>query len=569
VDAAGESSTVTSHSHRAPAPPHGGQLERSASRWAQLPWWLGAAARYGASVAGVAALTWLISLVFSHYHVANISMIYLLLVLALAVFAGRGPAIVASVLSFLAFDWFFVPPVGRFTVSSPEEWLALFLFLVVALITGQLAAGLRRRAEEAHRREREVSTLYELSIAILRDAHLEHVLQIIAERLLHTLALRQVSILLLGEGGRLQPVAEAGEPLAAVERLDRDDGARWTLEAGISMGRYSVRGGRVTQPLEHVAHARHDEEGTPLGVFLPIALGGETLGVLAAFGGREGDPIAGESQRLLQAFVAQTALAIGRARLAQEEERARALVASERLKSTFLASVSHDLRTPLTAIRAAAAALRQAAHARNDTAHEELAAGIDREAERLNRLVGNLLEMSRIEAGGLPPKKAPEDLSEIVGGAVGRIEPLAGDRTLRVTIAEDLPLVPVDAAQIDRVLTNLLENAVKFSPGGSEIRLDVSAGTDDAIVRLHNAGPPIPEAEQERIFDKFYRLNSPAGTQGTGLGLAICKGIVEAHGGRIWVENEPGGVVFSFTLPLGPLAPPRPRQPEPVGATTP
>lgn len=533
-----------------------------------LPWWLAVATRYAASVAGVAALTWLISLVFPRYHVANISMVYLLLVLALAVYAGSGPAIVASVLAFLAFDWFFVPPVGRFTVSDPDEWLALFLFLVVAIITGQLAAGLRRRAEEARRREREVSTLYELSIAILGDARLEHVLRIIAERLLLTLGLWQVSILLLDERGRLEPVAEAGGILSDAERIDRETGARWALEPGISTERYAVHGGRVTQPLAQTAHARRGEADTPLGVFLPIALGGEPLGALAAYGGGDDALSADESRRLLQAFVAQSALAIGRARLAQEEERARALVASERLKSSFLASVSHDLRTPLTAIRAAAAALRQAARERNDAAHEELAGGIDREAERLNRLVGNLLEMSRIEAGGLPPKKAPEDLSEIVGGAIGRIEPLAGSRSLRVTIADDLPLVPLDAAQIDRVLTNLLENAVKFSPDGSEIRLEAHVVDGDAVVHLHNAGPSIPVAEQERIFDKFYRLHSQSGARGTGLGLAICKGIVEAHGGRIRVENDADGVAFRVTLPLGPYEPARPRRPETLGAPT-
>ena len=193
---------------------------------------LGAVLRYGASVVGVAAGTWLISLVLPHYHIANIFMLYLLVVLALAVFAGSGPAFVASVLSFLAFDWFFVPPVGHWTVSDPDEWSALFLFLLVAAITGQLAAGLRRRAEEARRRARETSTLYELSMAILGDARLERVLQVIAERMLMTVGLRNVAVLLLGPSGRLEVATKVGDALDSREREEREVSGHWAIVAG-------------------------------------------------------------------------------------------------------------------------------------------------------------------------------------------------------------------------------------------------------------------------------------------------------------------------------------------------
>jgi two-component system sensor histidine kinase KdpD len=284
---------------------------------------------------------------------------------------------------------------------------------------------------------------------------------------------------------------------------------------------------------------------------VPIILGGQPLGVVAAIYGTGERRLSDDRRRLLEAFTAQTALAAGRAKLAEEEDRARSAAESERMKSTFLATVSHDLRTPLTAIKAAAEGLRQDAESRSDSAHRDLATSIDHEVARLDRLVGNLLELSRIEAGGLPLRRAPEDLSEVVGTAVNRLSPLLAGRTLSVQVPEDLPLVSLDAVEIDRVLTNLLENAVKFSPEGSEIVLSVWREGQQIFMKVHNAGRPLPEAERRRIFDKFYRLDADGrGPRGVGLGLAICKGVVEAHGGSIWAENDADGVAFVFSLPL-------------------
>lgn len=519
---------------------------------------------YGASVGGVAAVTLLIGQVLPRYHVGNISMLYLLLVLALAILAGSGPAILASVLAFLAFDWFFVPPVGRLTVSDPQEWLALCLFLIVAVIAGQLAAGLQRRAGEARRRARESETLYALSTALLGDVRLEHMLEIIVERLRDALDLRHVAILLANADGDLAVAAEAGEPLDAAARAEREAGAAWAFASGGASGRYLAPGdGRVTGPLGSLPAAR----GQPprLGISLPIVLGAERLGVLAAVERRAGEPLAVDQARLLAAVAAQAALAIGRTRLAEEEERARAAAESDRMKSTFLASVSHDLRTPLTAIRTAASGLRRASLDRHDAVYDELAAGIEREVDRLNRLVDNLLEMSRIEAGALPPQKAPEEIGELAGTALARLAPLLRERRVTVQLAPDLPLVPLDAAQIDRVFANLLENAAKFSPPGGLIVVEAFAEGGELRVSVHNEGAPLPEEQRGRIFDKFYRLDAASGGRGTGLGLAICKGIVEAHGGRIWAENDPDGVSVIFTLPLD-GAPRAADAPAPAGA---
>jgi len=508
--------------------------------------------RYAASVAGVAAVTWLLGLVLPRYHIANISMTYLLLVVGLAVYAGSGPAIVASVLSFVAFDWFFVPPVGRLTVDDPEEWLALFLFLVVAVITGQLAAGLRRRAEEARRRARESSTLYELSMAILGDARLDHVLNVIVERMLSTFDLRRAAVLLVGSAGTLETAAEAGVALDAKERDDEAISIDWAISSLAPTGKFATAGGgTLTRALGPVGEAQRTPRQPLLGAYLPITLGGQTLGVVAALPDPKARPLTPELGRLLEAFVAQTALAVGRSMLVEEEEKARAAAASERFKSTFLASVSHDLRTPLTAIKAAAEGLRQDAELREDLEHRGLCVSIGQEVDRLDRLVGNLLEISRIDAGALPLRKSPEDLSELIGSVVPRIGPLLGERTLTVHIPEELPLIPLDAAEMDRVLMNLIENAAKFSPNGSEITVDVTAEAREAVLRIRNAGRPLEPADRTRIFRRFFRREDGSnGARGTGLGLAICKGIIDAHGGRIAAEADAGGVTVMVALPL-------------------
>jgi two-component system sensor histidine kinase KdpD len=503
-----------------------------------------ALAGYGAAVVGVAAVTWLISLAPARLPAHDLEGVYLLLVLALAAAAGSSPAIAASVLAFLAFDWFFVPPVGRFTVDDPAEWLSLVVFLVVGISTGSLAAGLRRRAEEARRLARETTTLYELSTAILGDASLERILEVIVERMAATLELAGAAILLRSADGRLDLAARfVGDSSTA------DAGAPAVAQGAFDDLLHGHAGLRLIRPLPRALDRSGEAAAQLQGIYTPIVLGERPLGVLVAYLPLAQPVLDDDALRLLDAIAAQAALAVGRARLAAEEERAHAAAESERLKSVFLASVSHDLRTPLTAIKASAGQLLAAPAAERDVA--EAALSIDREVDRLNRLVGNVLEMSRIEASAQPPHTSPEELAELVGAAVQRVLPLLDERRIAVTIDESLPLLQVDAAQIDRLLTNLLENAAKFSP--PRARISLSAGRRDAevVLRVHNPGPAIPESEQQHIFDKFYRLGGLAGERrGTGLGLAICKGIAEAHGGRIWTRNESAGVAFYVALPI-------------------
>jgi two-component system sensor histidine kinase KdpD len=253
---------------------------------------------------------------------------------------------------------------------------------------------------------------------------------------------------------------------------------------------------------------------------------------------------------LFQTFASQGALALERAWLAQAESRARVLEESDQLKSAILSSVSHELRTPLSTIKAAASSLRGREVSWDSPASEELISAIDDEADHLNMLVGNLLDMSRIESGVLKPKREWNILSEIVGGVLARMKHLTQEHQIKVEVPENLPLLPVDYVQMEQVFTNLLSNSLKYAPTNTVIRIHAQVKEDTIHVQVSNQGPQVPPEHLDRIFDKFYRVTAADRVTGTGLGLSICKGIIEAHGGRIWAENLTDGLAFDFTLPL-------------------
>jgi len=255
-------------------------------------------------------------------------------------------------------------------------------------------------------------------------------------------------------------------------------------------------------------------------------------------------------KRLLEAYSSQGALAIERIRLTRSENKARVLEESDRLKSSLLNSVSHELRTPLAAIKASVSSLRSKTVNWNEPAREELLATIEEETDHLNLLVGNLLDMSRIEAGVLKPEKRWNSIAEIANGVIKKVRAQLQDHHLVVDLPDTLPLVPTDYVMIGQVFTNLLSNSVKYTPSGTTISLSASREGDYLHVIIANQGPPVPDEYLERIFDKFNRVTAADRVTGTGLGLSICKGIIEAHGGRIWAENQPDRFEFHFTLPL-------------------
>ncbi len=267
-----------------------------------------------------------------------------------------------------------------------------------------------------------------------------------------------------------------------------------------------------------------------------------------------GPRLAPPAEQWLRTAAGQAALAYERVTLAQAETRAHVLEESDRLKSVLLSSVSHELRTPLATIKAAISSLRSGEVRWDTRAREDLMAAVEEETDHLNLLVGNLLDMSSIEAGALKPQKQWNVLADVLGSALSRLRrQLAGYR-IDADVSEDLPLAPVDFAGIDQVFTNLLSNSAKYAEPGSRIGVSASAAGDALVVTVANQSPPVPGEHLGRIFDKFYRVTAADRVTGTGLGLSICKGIVEAHGGRIWAENLPAGGAFTFafhfTLPL-------------------
>ncbi|HEX9116435.1 MAG TPA: ATP-binding protein, partial [Anaerolineae bacterium] len=286
--------------------------------------------------------------------------------------------------------------------------------------------------------------------------------------------------------------------------------------------------------------------------YLPLKTPQGVLGVLGVGTADPAVPLAPEQRRLLDAFAGQAALALERAELAEHARQLEVVQATEKLQGALLNSISHELRTPLVAITGALSSLMDENRHLDDATRRILAADGYQEAERLNRLVGNLLGMTRIEAGALHVHSRPADIQEVIGVALERVSPQLAGRTVEEAIAPNLPAVPMDAALVAQVLVNLLDNATKYSPPGTPIRVTADERPAGQLrVAVGDAGSGIPPEDLERIFDKFYRVNRPDTAPGTGLGLSICKGIVEAHGGRIWADNRPGGgLEVNFTLPL-------------------
>ncbi|HEX5504898.1 MAG TPA: ATP-binding protein, partial [Thermomicrobiales bacterium] len=389
------------------------------------------------------------------------------------------------------------------------------------------------------RRERITATLYELSRALATKREPDQLLDAIAARVVAVLGVRSCAILLPDERGRRAGRAGAAAGGGAVTPLDRNEQAQvaWLFA---HVGEHRLRPSRYRQFL-HV----------------PLDTGERRLGALRVEAADRAAPLGEADARLLATFAAQAALALEQARLAQEAVRAAILARGDALKDALLASVSHDLRTPLAAIRAAAGSLLQEDIDWDPETRREFAATIDEEAARLNRLVGALLDMSRLEAGVLRARTALYPLDDLIRTVVARLAPRAGDHPVAVDLPADLPPAPLDPVQLDQVLTNLLENAVNYSPAGTPIAVTAALepNGEAVVVRVADRGPGIPRRERAHVFDKFSRLRAAAPVKGSGLGLAIARGLVEAHGGHLWVEDTPGGgATFAFALPLAPAA---------------
>lgn len=483
--------------------------------------------------------------------VANISMLYLLAVMASAIFFGNGPAILASIAAFLAFDFFLTDPRHRFTVSEPEEWLALGLLLVSGVITGQLAAALRNRAREAARREREAVVLYDV-VRLMTGSDLRESLAAVAERLRQELALAAVVIGFHG-GTAAGLWAEAGEQAAL--GLARASGMTPKLQLGRGAAPTPERRGSPGRWIRVLPPHPPGQPGRPADRLheVPVRLGDGMVGLISLVRYPEAPPFTAADGRLLSAVGNQLAAAIERTRLREEAAEAEILRRTDELKTALLNTVSHDLRTPLSSIIASAGSLLQQDVRWTEDERRDFAGAIEEEAERLNRLVGNLLDLSRIQAGSLVPKRGWYDLSALVDDVLGRLRSVTSQHQVVVSVAGQLPPVFLDYILIDEVFANLIENAVRYSPPGSEIAIRASRTNGAVRVEVADRGPGFPPDALPRLFEPFYRIQREGQTPGgTGLGLAVAKGLVEAHGGQIWAENrKTGGARLVFILPLG------------------
>lgn len=461
----------------------------------------------------------------------NIAMLFLLPVLFSAVRWGVGPAVVAAIGGFLLFDILFVPPTGSFSVSDLRYIISFIIFVLVALFTGTLSNRLKAEVKSCRERGDRLAALYSLSRDIAAVAELEPLLEKITQKVAETLE-RPVALLLPDKEGKLQISASSRD----YEKNFWDENERavatWVFKNG-------HKAGRGTDTLSGAG-----------GLYLPLQAGEGVQGVLGISlkGSLKG--LQPEQLRLAEAFAGLAALAITRLKLQREAQEARFLAESERLRSALFNSLSHDLRTPLASIIGAVTSLLEGDKVFDAATRRELLQTIKQEASRMNRFVSNLLDMARLESGLLKLRQEWVDIEDVIGVATSRLGEALKSRPLTIKVDPHLPLIKADFLLIEQVLVNLLDNALKYSPPGSEILLTVSCKDGWMEIAVSNKGPRLSSEDLERIFDKFYRLPTSPAVGGTGLGLAICKGIVEAHGGRIWASNHPEGLTITFTLPL-------------------
>lgn len=483
---------------------------------------------YLASLILVAAATLVSMLVRPFFQPANMVMIYLLVVVVAALRLGRKAAILTAFLGVLAFDFFFVPPHLTFAVADTQYLITFVALFAVGVIISSLVSKARERAEAVRDREMQTNSLYHLSRDLAATAHMETLLEAVLKNLSESLNARVAVI--LPEGDRMKIAAASKGLHPSVKELAVAD---WAF-------RNRKEAGHGTETL-----------GSAEFLHLPLQASGNLLGVLGIKLENEADYRSRQTRRMLDAFANQAAMALERIQLSRQAEQAQILQARENLERALLNSISHDLRTPLVSITGALDTLRERVHTLADEARLDLLNTAWEEAERLNRFVGNLLDMTQLEAGVVKLRKELCDVQDLVGCALAVLERRLSSRQIQVDIPSALPMVRLDMTLMTQVLVNLIDNALKYSPAGSPLTISARQEHASLVLALADCGPGVPEKDLKRIFDKFYRIPVPEGAGGTGLGLSICKGIVEGHGGTIRAENRAGGgLTVIMTVPL-------------------
>jgi len=465
--------------------------------------------RLGGSLLILAGITFFYRRVITDVNSTTVALSFLLAILGVATAWGLFEAIVSSVAGMLCFNFFFLPPVGTFTIADPQNWVALFAFLVTAVVASNLSASVKRRAQEATRRQQEVERLYELSRGLMLLDKQSPMAEEIGYRIAQVFRITGVAVY-----------------DHAKDRVYRTD------PANPSISEAKLRDTALQGTVFHDSLSK-------LSV-LPLSLGGKPIGSLAILGG-------GISDTAVNAIGNLAAIAMERARVEEAASRMEAVRQNEEMKSMLLDALAHEFKTPLTSIKVAASSILDEERG----LYRELATIIDEEADRLNSLVNETIWMARIEAGDLHLHKSPYSAADIVSRSLEKLRILLKDREIDIEVAPTLPGVLVDAELVGLTLRQLVTNALKYS--NPESPITIRAVPQDAVVKISvkDCGPGIPKAELQRIFERYYRVKHEDGVPGTGMGLAIARNIILAHGGEIWVDSSPEqGSEFSFTLPI-------------------
>jgi two-component system sensor histidine kinase KdpD len=530
----------------------------------------------------------------------NVNMIYMLLTLCATVWFGLATGVLVATLSFLCFDYFFIPPLFTFIIDAVQGWIAIFLFLGTALFANQVAGRARINNYKAEQRAQEITTLYELATTVITQINHGEMLYTVLQQVCAALDAHSCTLFLAS--------SETVElELKKVVHIDTNKENKTGTGVGAEQASNHPLVTQHPDPNMVQAVFKHNkatffsiEADTGENIvdainafrpiaYLPLASSSRQLGVLVIIGRRQSQ-FSPEERRLLEVFANHVALAVEHARLIEETAQVATLRDSDRFKSALLTSVSHELRTPLTAVKTALGNLLAQDIQWSVEEYDEFLSIIEQETDRLTRLVSNLLDLTKIEAGVLKPNFGWHFLPEIVEEVVERLQTnlILTKHPVSISFAPNIPLTRMDYLELDQVLTNLLENAAKYSEQGRPIQIhveikhhaelhhslvqtpmptveayskqaaattnsDVAASAQVLLVQIIDEGMGIPASQLERVFDKFYRVQNGAASKiaGTGIGLAIARGIIEAHGGEIWAENRLyGGTIFSFSLPI-------------------
>jgi two-component system, OmpR family, sensor histidine kinase KdpD len=484
--------------------------------------------RYALSVLMVALVTATSWPIYGRINSTNLVMLYLAVVVVSALYLGRGPSLLASVLGVLAFDFFLVEPRLTFAVSDTQYVITFLGLFIVSVAISNLAGRVREQVEAIRAQEQQSSTLYALSRELTVSPDLDTVLAKIIEQIGQTFNRQAVILLPQGRSGLVVRAATPGFI------LDQDEQAvaSWAYEKNHIAGR-----GTDTLPAAEIRYQ-------------PLNVARRVVGVLGVKPD-ETNRLNPTQRELLDAYASLAALAIERAQLAEQASQAEIASATEKLQTALLNSISHDLRTPLVSITGALTSLDEQAESLNDEYRRSLIGTAREEAERLNRLVGNLLSMTRIESGAIKLHIEPGDIQDVIGTALDQLGKRIANRKIEVNVPDNFPLIPMDFTLMVQVLVNILENAIKYSPEYCSIEVSATREEDHVHVMVADRGEGIPPEDLTRVFDKFYRVQRPESVSGTGLGLSISKGIVEAHKGQISARRrDQGGTLIIIDLPI-------------------